>query len=363
MEVQKQGSPNLETFEETPTYERASIPRTQPLLTDLREQFESSMLEDTRTSTPEPEKSAIIEDALPPSGFKHMATPQGVDLDDCHSALDKLMVGVQRGFDTSYYSVDGKDEDDYETQSADGILGRGPPDDHIPPSASPVQRGSDLCSATTEPEMEEEPFTPPPLDVLPPIPSFVDSKPLLIDSPARHSTMRELPALPLPEPESLRLEMYSPIIPTQSPSPNATLGRRNTIKTHAENIKLRRRQLRAERGNLKSRRRISTGDAKILIAEQALNINDRYLLPVTVEDQLALGDELELEIAKRFPNAKVWPSIPVEDESHAICSAHITFANNLISSMHLMTVYLTLGELGMWNWASLGAPCGVHLTW
>ena len=286
-----------------------SIPRTQPLLTDLREQFEPPVLADSRKSTPEPEKSTTIEYALPPSGFRHTTTPQAVDLDDCRSALDKLMVGVQRGFDTSSYSVDGRDEDDYETQSAEGILERGSPDDHIvllPPSASPIRRGSDLGSATTEPEMEEEPFTPP-LDVLPPIPSIADPKPLLIDSPARHSTMRELPALPLPEPERPLLEVHSPIIRTRSPSPNAALGRRNTIKMHAENIKLRRRQLRAERGDLKSRRRISAGDAKVLIAEQTLDINGGCLLPVTVEDQPALGDELELEIAKRFPNVKVQP--------------------------------------------------------
>lgn len=305
MEGQKQGSCSSEPFEDTPTYERASIPRTQPLLADLREQSVSSVLEDRRTSTTEPEKPAIVEDALPTSDFKHMTTPQAVDLDDCRSALDKLMVGVQRGFDTSYYSVDGRDEGDYETQSADGNLERGSPDDHIvslPPSASPIRRGSDLGSATTEPEMEEGPFTPPPLDVLPPIPSIAESKPLLIDSPVRHSTMRELPALPLPEPEWPLLEEHNPIIRTRSPSPNSALGRRNTIKMHAEKIKLRRRQLRAERGDLKSRRRISTGDAKILIAEH----NGSSFLPVTVEDQPALGDELELEIAKRFPNVKVW---------------------------------------------------------
>jgi hypothetical protein len=366
MEGQKQGSPNSEPFEDTPTDEQASIPRTQPLLADLREQTESHVLEDSRTSNPEPENSAIIEYAPPPSGFKHIATPQAVDLDDCRSALDKLMVGVQRGFDTSYYSVDGRDEDDYEIQSADGVLERGSPDDHIvslPPSASPIRRGSDLGSATTEPEMEEEPFTPPPLDVLPPIPSVADSKPLHIDSPARHSTMRELPALPLPEPETPPLEINSPIIRTRSPSPNTALGRRNTIKMHAEKIKLRRRQLRAERGDLKSRRRISACEAKILIAEQALDINGGCLLPVTVEDQPALGDELELEIAKRFPNTKVRSSTPVEEESHVICSARIIFANSLISSMRLMIVYHTLGELGMWSWVSPGVPCGVHLTW
>jgi len=366
MEGKQQGSPNSEPFEDTPTYGQASIPRTQPLLTDLRGQIESPVLEDSRTSTPEPEKSTMIEYALPPSGPKHITTPQAVDLDDCHSALDKLMVGVQRGFDTSYYSVDGRDEDDYEIQSADGVLERGSPDGHVvslPPSASPIRRGSDLDSATTEPEMEEEPFTPPPLDALPPIPSIADSKPLLIDSPVRRSTMRELPALPPPEPETPLLDVHSPIIRTRSPSPNSALGRRNTIKLHAEKIKLRRRQLRAERGDLKGRRRLSAVEAKILIAEQALDINGGCLLPVTVEDQPALGDELELEIAKRFPNTKVRSSNPVEEESHAICSARITFANNLISSMHLTIVYLTLGELGMWSWASPGVACGVHLTW
>ncbi len=303
MEGQKQESCNLEPFDDTPTYERASIPRTQPLLTDLREQSASSVPEDSHTSTTEPEKPAIIKDARPTSGFKHITTLQAVDLDDCRSALDKLMVGVQRGFDTSCYSVDGRHEDDYEIQSSDGILERGSPDDHtvsLPPSASPIRRGS----ATTEPEMEEEPFTPP-LDVLPRLPSIANSKPLLIDSPARHSTMRELPALPLPEPEWPLLEADSPVIRTRSPSPNAALGRRNTIKMHAEKIKLRRRQLRAERGDLKSRRRISTGEAKILIAEYALDVNGGCLLPVTVEDQPALGDELALEIAKRFPNVKV----------------------------------------------------------
>jgi len=364
MEDQKQGSPNPELFEETPTYEQASIPRTQPLLNDLRKQLESSVLEDSGASTPKPEKSAVMDDPLHLSSFKH-TTPQAVDLDDCRSALDKLMVGVQRGFDTSSYSVDGGDEDDYETQSAGGILEHGSPDDHIvslPPAASPIRRSSGLGSATTEPEMEGEPFTPPPLDVLPPIPSVVDSKPLLINSPARHSTMRELPALPFPEPETPLLEVNSPIIPTRSPSPNGALGRRNTIKMHEEKIKLRRRQLRAARGDLKGRRRLSTSDAKVLIAEQALNING-CLLPVTVEDQPALGDELELEIAKRFPHVKVRSSIPVEDESHALCSARIIFANNLVSSMRLMVVYLTLGELGMWSWASPGGPCGVHLIW
>jgi len=366
MEGKKQGSPDPEPFEETPTYEQvASIPRTQPLPADLREQL-GSMLEDSRASAPEPEKSAIIDDAdvlPPPSGFKHITTPQAVDLDDCHSALDKLMVGVERGFDTSYYAVDGGDEDDYETQSADGVLERVSPDTHtmsLPPSASPIQRDSDLVSATTEPEMEEEPFTPPSPDVLPPIPP---SKPLLVDSPARHSTMRELPPLPLPEPETPLLEGHSPIIPTRSPSPNAALGRRNTIKTHAENIKLRRRQLRAERGDLKGKRRISIGEAKILAAERALEINDGCLLPVAVEDQPALGDELELEIAKRFPNVKVRSAIPVVDESHAICSAHTIFANNRTSYMRLMIVYLTLEESVMWNWALPGARCGVPLTW
>ena len=266
------------------------------------------MLEDIHASTPEPEKPAIIKDAsVPPPlpEFKHITTPQAADLDDCHSVLDKLMVGVERGFDTSYYSVDGRDEDDYETQSADGVLERVSPDTQtvsLPPS-SPIQRDSDLGSATIEPEMEEEPFTPPPADILPPIPP---PKPLLVGSPARHGTMHELPPLPLLEPETPLLEVHSPIIPTRSPSPNAALGRRNTIKTHAENIKLRRRQLRAGRGDLlKSKRRISISEAKILAAEQALQIHDGCLLPVAVEDQPALGDELELEIAKRFPDVKV----------------------------------------------------------
>ena len=342
----------------------ASIPRTQPLPADLREQLGSSVLEGSRASTPEPENSANIKDVSVPLGFKHMTTPQVVDLDDCPSTLDKLMVGVERGFDTSYYSVDGRDEDDYETQSADGVLERVSPNAHtvsLPPSASPIQRNSDLSPATTEPGMEEDPFIPPPADVLPPIPP---SKSLLVDSPARHSTMRELPPLPLLEPETPVLEVHSSITPTRSPSPNAALSRRNTIKTHAEKIKLRRRQLRAERGDLlKSTRRISIGEAKILVAEQALDINDGCLLPVAIEDQAALGDELELEIAKRFPNVKVRSAIPVVDESHAICSAHIIFANNLISSMRLMIVYLTLGESEMWNWALPGAPCGVLLTW
>ena len=310
--------------------------------------------------------SEIIEDAdvtLPPSGSKDIITPQPIDLDDCHSALDKLMVGVERGFDTSYHSVDGRDEDDYEIQSADGMIEHVSPDNHtlsLPPSASPIQHRSDLGLATTGPEMEEEPFTPPLPDVLPPIAPIVDSKPLFVDSSARHSTMRELPALPLPEPEGPLLDVHSPITPTLSPSPSVALGRRNTIKMHAEKIKLRRRQLRAERGDLKSKRRISTGDARILIAEQAL---EGCLLPVTVEDQPALGDELELEIAKRFPNVKVRLSTPAEDESHAICSARIIFANNLTSSMRLMIVYPILGELGMWSWALVGAPCGVPLTW
>src|SRR5258708_38295301 len=116
---------------------------------------------------------------------------------------------------------------------------------------------------------------------------------------------------------------------------------------HEENIKLRRRQLRVERGDLKNKRRISTSDAKVLLAKQALEINDGCLLPVTVEDQPALGDELELEIAKRFPNVKVQSSIPVEDEPHAICSARIIFANNLASSMRLMIAFPTLGEWAM----------------
>jgi len=314
MEGQKQESPDPERFGGGPAYKQASIPRTQPLPTDLREQFESSVLEDSRASTPEREKPAIIEDgevSLPPSEFKRTTTPQAVDLDDCRSALDKLMVGVERGFDTSYYAVDGGDEDDYETQSANGILERASTGDHtvlLPPSVSPIQRGSDLGTATTELEMEEELFTPPPPGVLPPVLPKVDSKPLLVDSPVRHSTMRELPALPLLEPEQPLLEVHSPITPTRSPSPNTALARRNTIKTHAENIKLRRRQLRAERGergDLKGKRRISIGGAKLLVAEQVLDINDGCLLPVTVEDQPALGDELELEIAKRFPNVKV----------------------------------------------------------
>jgi hypothetical protein len=366
MEGQQHGSPKSEPFEGTATYEQASIPRTQPLPADLRGQFESSVLEDSRAS---PEKTAILEDVdipLPPSGFDHISTPQVVDLDDCYSALDKLLVGVERGFDISYGSVDGRDEDDYETRSADGILEHMSPGDHIvtlPSSASPIQPSSDLGSATTEPETEVEPSTPPLLDVLPPIPPIVDSKLLLIDGPARPNAMRELPALPLLELEEPLLEVSSPIIPTRIPSPNAALGRRNTIKMHEENIKLRRRQLKAERGHLKSRRRISAGDAKILAAEQALEINDGCLLPITVEDQHPLGDELELEIAKRFPNVKVRWSTPVENESYAICSARIICANNLTSSMRLIIVFPTLGEWEMWSWASPGAPCGVPLTW
>lgn len=200
-----------------------------------------------------------------------------VNLEDVHSALDRLMLGVEKGFEPSICSnaseIDVEEDPIQDVSFAPEHYGKPPADTkHMEHSVEmeqtdsldlPMLRESTVMSGTST-ETTEGPYTP-----------QLHTSALVEPTPAKdldHSTSKPLP--PPPEaspPPSVHASLHIDTNISRAPSPLLSAPanpptRGNTIKRREEAIKAKRRELRAAEGRPSRRRSQSTGDLKAKVS-------------------------------------------------------------------------------------------------
>ena len=200
-------------------------------------------------------------------------TSTNVNLEDVQSALDRLMLGVEKGFEPSIRS--NATEQDYDETSSVGddytpkSYGEPPEHQHdgtpreneyLEPSGAQLHRQSTATSGTST-ESTDGPYTPDIHGVAhPELPSEAQ------DTDSMYETSKPLPAPPLemePSPvmHQAHLQDEIPTVEVSLAVPAVTSVRRgSTIKRHEEAIKAKRREQRALEGRPTKRRSHSTGD-------------------------------------------------------------------------------------------------------
>ncbi|CAG7850737.1 SubName: Full=Related to budding protein {ECO:0000313/EMBL:CCA68506.1} [Serendipita indica DSM 11827] len=241
-------------------------------------------------------------------------TSSNVNLEDVQSALDRLMLGVEKGFEPSIHS--NITEQDYDETSSNGddyaprSYGQPPEEEHDdtpredeylePSEGAQLHRQSTAMSGTST-ESTDGPYTP---DIhgmaQPELPSdakdidsmYEDSKPLppppeMEPSPVMHHTHLQ------DETSSAEGHQMTLAVPA-----GASVRRGSTIKRHEEAIKAKRREQRALEGRPSKRRSHSTGDLKTQFSpgSETLEIDNR--------DDIDLTDAFQHEVAKLEPVKK-----------------------------------------------------------
>jgi hypothetical protein len=247
----------------------------------------------------------------------------GVDLSDVRSALDRLMLGVEKGWedpDTSIVSNGDGDKD-----WAAGILA----------STTDVPRGH-KTSSSTETEESEGPTTPPnplSLSLSSATSDTVDSAEILSALPTKTPISYQRPST-IAAPTAL--ESSLPVLPEPSlapPSapPTRKLSGKEIIQAHEANILAKRREarLRERGGDFRrlghgrpgKRRSLSTGDAEDLRNEPTssrmaeLNLLGLPLEPL--ESDVPFRASVDVEMQRLYPEARKYRLREHEDTIYA----------------------------------------------
>ncbi|CAG8638241.1 12428_t:CDS:2, partial [Acaulospora colombiana] len=261
-----------------------------------------------------PESAVVVS-----SPFKQ-SNRSDVNLEDVHSALDRLMLGVERGFEPSILSNQSELDRDDDTSSIDdgpsfAPQGYGRAPDFVESTViidedqsinegvdAPLSRESTVMTNTST-SSSSGPFTPRASDAESPMmhtlsheDHFSSSKPLppppdAITPPIVHVTLED--------DEVIKSETLA--------VPAVSVRRGSTIKKREEAIKAKRREQRALEGRPSRRRSQSTGDLK---AKQYLLISLKFEEPdqldLVHQDDPDLTDAVQSELAKRQPAKKTY---------------------------------------------------------
>ncbi|KAG8829883.1 Bud site selection protein bud4, partial [Serendipita sp. 399] len=239
-----------------------------------------------------------------------------VNIEDVHSALDRLMLGVEKNFEPSVSSgvSDRNDEEMYNEQEEDETAsnehsfaqqsyGQQPTyyeeetpvdDDIVIGDGADLHRQSTAMSGGST-ESTDGPETPHMHNLATPEP-FTDHKDLPYEDESK-----PLPPPPIDSPQSpvqvLETIVQEQVGPTLAVPTTPTVRRGSTIKRHEEAIKAKRREQRAMEGRPSRRRSQSTGDLKAQLDEP-----DK--LELDNEGEVELTDAVHSELAKRNPTNK-----------------------------------------------------------
>jgi len=216
------------------------------------------------------------------------------DLEDAHSALDRLMLGVEKGFEPSINSnVSDMDEDDHSDREPQETAPAAPDgfdrEESVADAASfadgdlvadiPLLRESTAMSGASTtttsgpytPQMPEAVFSNALSLSKEPELSFNDSKPL----PPPPESYSPLPAMQL----TLEEEGATKDVASSLSVPSVSVRRGSTIKKREEAILAKRREQRALEGRPSRRRSQSTGDLKAKVCLSAPLLNAHLMTP------------------------------------------------------------------------------------
>ncbi|PVF93552.1 hypothetical protein CPB86DRAFT_790005 [Serendipita vermifera] len=252
-----------------------------------------------------PESAVVVS-----SPFKQ-SNRSDVNLEDVHSALDRLMLGVERGFEPSILSNQSElDRDDDSSSIDDGpsfapqSYGRAPDvvestviideDQSINEEVDvPLSRESTVMTNTST-SSSSGPFTPRVSDAESPMMHTISHE-------DHFSNSKPLPPPPGATPPTVHVTLDDEEV-TKTETlmvPAVTVRRGSTIKKREEAIKAKRREQRALEGRPSRRRSQSTGDLKAKFEEP-----DQ--LDLTHQDEPDLTDAVQSELAKRQPAKKTY---------------------------------------------------------